>query len=73
MTGLITWWRSRRAARELDGCDVDATDPEYLTEDGDQTDALVMFADVWDDPAAVETRRAELIEWAAAVAEADDA
>jgi hypothetical protein len=57
----------------LDGCDVDATTADRLTEDGEQTDALVMFADCWDDPAAVEARRAELVEWAAAVEASGDA
>jgi hypothetical protein len=46
---------------QLDGCDVDMTRPDQLTEDGEQTDALVMFADCWDDPAAVEQRRRDLI------------
>lgn len=46
---------------ELDGCEVDMNVPELLSTDGD-LDALVMFADVWDDPAAVEKRRVELIE-----------
>lgn len=47
---------------DLDGCEVDMTDPVHLTGD-DDVDALVMFADCWDDPDAVEQRRAELIEW----------
>jgi hypothetical protein len=49
---------------QLDGCDVDMTVEDQLTEDGEQTDALVMFADCWDDPEAVERRRQELNEWA---------
>jgi hypothetical protein len=53
---------------DVDGCDVDMTDPAHLTDDGEQVDALLMFADVqWDDPAAVEARRVELIELAAAL------
>jgi len=52
---------------QLDGCDVDMTVEDQLTEDGEQTDALVMFADVWDDPTAVEYRRRELTAWAAAL------
>lgn len=53
---------------DLDPCgdDVDFTDPAHVTEDGEQTDALVMFADVWDEPDAVEQRRAELVDWDAA-------
>lgn len=53
---------------DLDACgpEIDFADPAHLTEDGEQTDALVLFADVWDDPAAVEQRRAELVEWDAA-------
>jgi hypothetical protein len=51
---------------DLDGCELDFADPAHVTDDGDQVDALVMFADCWDDPAAVERRRAELIEWSAA-------
>jgi hypothetical protein len=46
----------------LDGCEVDFDNPESNTSDGD-VDALVMFADVFDDPDAVEQRRAELVEW----------
>ena len=44
---------------DLDGCDVDMADPEHITQDGDQVTALVLFADCWDDPEAVERRRAE--------------
>lgn len=51
---------------DLDGCDEDFTDLAHVTEDGEQVDALVMFADVWDDPEAVEARRVELTEWDAA-------
>lgn len=43
---------------QLDGCEVDMADPAHLTEDS-QIAALVLFADCWDDPAAVERRRAE--------------
>lgn len=43
---------------QLDGCEIDMTDPIYVTED-DQVAALVLFADCWDDPAAVEQRKAE--------------
>lgn len=49
---------------DLDGCDLNFDDDQTITQDFD-LDALVMFADVWDDPAAVEARRRELIEWAA--------
>ena len=48
---------------DLDGCDLDFDDASKNTRDGDEVDALVMFADCWDDEAAVEARRAELIEW----------
>lgn len=48
----------------LDSTGVNYADPAHVTDDGEQTDALVMFADCWDDPAAVEQRRVELIEWA---------
>lgn len=51
---------------QLDGCDVDMTVENQLTKDSD-VDALVMFADCWDDPAAVEQRVQELIEWSEAV------
>lgn len=47
---------------DLDGCEVEFDNPEWNTGDGD-VDALVMFADCWDDPDAVERRRAELAEW----------
>lgn len=57
----------------LDGCDVDMTVEDQLTEDGEQTNALVMFADCWDDPKAVEQRRVELIEWSAALKGGEDA
>lgn len=50
----------------LDGCDLDFVVEDQLTEDGEQTDALVLFADVWDNSSAIEDRRRELIEWAAA-------
>jgi hypothetical protein len=51
----------------LDGCDVRMDEPDQVTEDGEQTDALLMFADVWDDPDAVDQRRIELIEWGVAL------
>jgi hypothetical protein len=46
---------------DLDPCGtVDFTDPDHLTEDGEQTVALALFADVdWTDPTAVGTRKAE--------------
>lgn len=46
---------------ELDGCDVDMTDPAHVTQDDDIA-ALVLFADCWDDPEAVEQRKAEWAE-----------
>jgi hypothetical protein len=46
---------------QLDGCDEDFTLVDQLTEDGEQVDALVMFADCWDDPRAVYQRSQELI------------
>lgn len=53
---------------QLDGCDADMTDPAHLTDDGEQVDALLMFADVdWTDEGAVEARRVELVELAAAL------
>jgi hypothetical protein len=52
---------------DLDGCDADMTDPAQITEDGEQVDALLMFADVqWDDEDAVEERRRALLELGAA-------
>jgi len=48
---------------DLDGCELDFDDASKNTRDGDEIDALVMFADVFDDPAAVEARRRELVEW----------
>lgn len=51
---------------ELDGCDVDMTDPEHLTGDGEDDLALILFADCWDDPDAVAQRRADLVELDAA-------
>lgn len=51
---------------DLDGCELDFTDPAHLTEDDDQALALVLFADIWDDPLAVAVRRIRLIEWDAA-------
>lgn len=49
---------------DLDPCgEIDFADPAHATEDGEQTDALVMFADCWDDPDAVEQRKAELAAW----------
>jgi hypothetical protein len=50
---------------DLDGCSLPFDDPDLNTTDGEQLDALVMFADVWDDAEAVERRRVELIELAA--------
>lgn len=48
---------------DLDGCDLDFTEPDQVTEDGEQTAALVMFADVdWTDPEAVERRKQELLD-----------
>ena len=47
---------------DLDGCEIDFDNPQWNTPEGD-VDALVMFADCWDDPDAVEQRRAELTEW----------
>jgi hypothetical protein len=44
---------------DLDGCDVDMTQEDQISDDH-AIDALVMFADVWDDPAAVEQRRLDL-------------
>ncbi len=55
----------------LDGCDLDFYDPNMNTSDSD-VDALVLFADCWDDPAAVDRRREELIVWAWAAAVAGD-
>jgi hypothetical protein len=37
------------------------TDPTHITTD-DDIDALVLFADCWDDPAAVAKRKAEWAE-----------
>lgn len=54
------------ADEELDGCEMEFDDPSMNTRD-DQLDALVMFADCWDDDKAVEARRVELVEWATAV------
>lgn len=51
---------------DLDGCDLSFDDPNTNTQDGEQVDALAMFADVWDDPDAVEERRRQLVEWDAA-------
>lgn len=47
---------------ELEGCEIDMTDPAHITEDGEQTTALVLFGDCWDDPEAVEQRKAEWAE-----------
>lgn len=47
---------------ELDGCGVDMTDPAHTTDNGEQVEALVLFADCWDDPEAVERRKAEWAE-----------
>ncbi len=52
---------------DLDGCELEFADTDQVTEDGEQRDALVMFADVWDDPDAVEARKDELRDWADAV------
>jgi hypothetical protein len=47
---------------DLDGCDEDFTVEDQLTDDGEQVDALTMFADVpFDDPVAVEHRRRQLV------------
>lgn len=54
-----------RHTEPLDGCELDFNDESMNTRD-DEVDALVMFADCWDDPNAVEARRVELVEWAAA-------
>lgn len=54
-------------ADDLDGCDLDFTVEDQVSGDGEQVEALVMFADCWDSPEAVERRRVELVEWAAAV------
>jgi len=43
----------------LDGCEVDMTDPAHVTQDGEQAEALVLFADCWDDPEEVERRAAQ--------------
>lgn len=52
---------------EVDGCDVDMDDPAHVTADGEQVDALLMFADVdWTDPAAVAARRRALLQLDAA-------
>lgn len=56
---------------DLDGCEVDFTVEDQLTEDGDQTLALVLFADCWDDPDKVIERRAELTVWDAALQRED--
>jgi hypothetical protein len=53
--------------RWLDGCDLDFADPRTIIPD-DQIATLVMFVDCQDDPEAVERRRVELVEWAAALA-----
>ena len=50
----------------LDGCSVDMTKADQLTEDGEQVDALAMYADCWGDDEAVESRRRQLIELGAA-------
>lgn len=52
-------------ATDLDGCAVDMAQEDQITTD-ESVDALVMFADCWDDQEAVERRRVELVEWAAA-------
>jgi hypothetical protein len=64
--------RPDNADLNLDGCDVDMTVDDQISHDGTETEALVMFADVWDDRDAVEARRAELIEWDAATHPASD-
>jgi hypothetical protein len=53
----------RELPDHLDGCEIDFADPAYVTANGEQTDALVMFADCWDDPDELERRRAELVDW----------
>lgn len=45
----------------IDGCEVDFVNDADTTSDED-IDALVMFADVWGDPAAVWIRRLEMME-----------
>jgi hypothetical protein len=49
---------------DLDPCgpEVNFADPQYVTDDGEQVDALVMFADVFGDGAAVAQRAADLRE-----------
>lgn len=48
----------------LDGCELEFDNAETNTSDGEQADALAMFAGVqWDDPEAVERQRVALIEW----------
>lgn len=47
------------APEELDACDESFDIPEKNTTD-ENVDALLMFADCWDDPAAVEQRAADL-------------
>lgn len=48
----------------LDGCELEFDTVETNTGDGEQTDALVLFAGTqWDDPEAVERQRAALVEW----------
>ncbi len=46
---------------ELDGCEVEMDDSAHITADN-EVDALVLFADCWDDPEAVERRKAEWVE-----------
>lgn len=43
----------------LDGCEVDMADPGQVSDDA-AVEILQMFADVWDDPAAVEQRQLDL-------------
>lgn len=50
---------------DLDGCEIQFDNPAWNTPEGD-VDALVMFADCWDNPDAVEQRRADLIDWSEA-------
>ena len=47
---------------QLDGCELEFDDVTMNTRDGEQQDAVVMFADCWDDPEAVEQRKRELEE-----------
>lgn len=50
---------------DLDGCDLPFGTVDRTHDD--DIDALVIFADVFDDPDAVERRRVEMVEWGAAL------